>query len=40
MDRAFSIHGSEKVCTQGLGGRARRKEPTRKTIIVEWILEE
>jgi hypothetical protein len=29
--RACSTHGGEEACIQGFGGKARRKEVTRKT---------
>jgi hypothetical protein len=31
MGRAFNLHGSEQECIQDSGGKARRKETTRKT---------
>jgi hypothetical protein len=31
MDRACSMLGDEKECIQQFGGKARRKETTRKT---------
>jgi hypothetical protein len=31
MDRACSTNGREKECIQDNGGKARRKETTRKT---------
>jgi hypothetical protein len=31
MDREHSMNGGEEECIQGFGGKARRKEITRKT---------
>jgi hypothetical protein len=31
MDRACSTNGGEKECIEDIGGKARRKETTRKT---------
>jgi hypothetical protein len=31
MDRAFSTHGGEEKYTEDFGGKAGKKEPTRKT---------
>jgi hypothetical protein len=31
MDRAYSMHGVEEECIQDFGGKAKRKETTRKT---------
>jgi hypothetical protein len=44
MGRACSTHWEEEKCIQGFGGKARRKETTRKTdvggrIILKWVLE-
>jgi hypothetical protein len=44
MIRACSMHWAEEVCTQGFGGRARRKETlgrpgVGRRIILKWILE-
>jgi hypothetical protein len=44
MGRMYSTRGIEDECIQGLGGKTRKKETTRKTyvcarIILKWILE-
>jgi hypothetical protein len=31
MDRACSTNGGDEECVQGIGGKARRKETTKKT---------
>jgi hypothetical protein len=31
MSRACSMNGGEEECTKDIGGKARRKETTRKT---------
>jgi hypothetical protein len=31
MIKSCTIHGREEECIQGFGGKARRKETTRKT---------
>jgi hypothetical protein len=31
MGRAFNTHGREEACLEGYGGKARRKENTRRT---------
>jgi hypothetical protein len=45
MGRECSTNGAEAECIYDIGGKARRKETTRKTndvggwVILKWILE-
>jgi hypothetical protein len=36
MCRAYSTHGDEGECIYDFGGKARRKDTTRKTLDIGW----